>query len=44
MDSIQGNVSQVKGITQALTKSKAAVQVTLFDHLESGLYGDVVLG
>jgi len=44
MDSIEGNMIQVKGIAQAMTKSKAAVQATLFDHLEDWQYGDVVLG
>ena len=44
MDSIQGNLNQVKGITEAITKSRAAVQGTLFDHLESMQYEEVVLG
>jgi len=44
MDSIQGNTIQIKGIGQAMTKSKAAVQVTLSDRLEDGQCRDVVLG
>jgi len=44
MDSIHGNISQVQGITEAITKSKAAVQATLFNHLESDQYENVVLG
>jgi hypothetical protein len=38
MDSIQGNMKQVEGITQAMAKSGAAVQATLFNHLESSQY------
>jgi hypothetical protein len=44
VDSIQGNIKQVQGITQAMAKSKAAVQATLFNHLESTQYEDIVLG
>ncbi|PSS06776.1 hypothetical protein M430DRAFT_195783 [Amorphotheca resinae ATCC 22711] len=42
--SIQSNIDQVKGIAHAMSKSKAAVQATLFDHLEKPQYEDVVLG
>jgi hypothetical protein len=44
VDSIEGNMKQVKGITQAIAKSKAAVQATLFEHLDSTQYEEVVLG
>lgn len=44
VDSMQGNIRQVDGITQAISKSKAAVQATLFDHLNSLQYEEVVLG
>jgi hypothetical protein len=37
-------VKQVRGITEAMTKSRAAVQATLFKHLESSQYEDIVLG
>jgi hypothetical protein len=43
-DSIQGNMNQIQGITEAVLKSKAAVQATLFDHLEEGQYEGVILG
>lgn len=44
VDSIQGNIRQVQGVTQAISKSKAAVQATLFGHLNSMQYEEVVLG
>jgi len=43
-ESIHANMSQVKGVPQAMTKGKAAVQATLFKHLEGGNYEQVVLG
>lgn len=44
VDSIEGNLKQVEGIAQAMAKSKAAVQVTLFGRLDSTQYEDLVLG
>ena len=44
VDSIQGNIKQVQGISQAMANSRAAVQATLFDHLDNSLYDDVMLG
>ncbi|CZR53198.1 uncharacterized protein PAC_03076 [Phialocephala subalpina] len=44
VDTIQGNIKQVGGISEAIVKSKAAVQATLFDHLGSSQYGEVILG
>jgi hypothetical protein len=44
VDSIQGNIKQVQGISEAMVKSKAAVQASLFNHLERTQYEDVVLG
>lgn len=44
VDSIQGNMKQVQGITQAIVSGRAAVQAKLFSHLESGKYEDIVLG
>ncbi|KAH7351004.1 CENP-Q, a CENPA-CAD centromere complex subunit-domain-containing protein [Rhexocercosporidium sp. MPI-PUGE-AT-0058] len=44
VDTIQGNIKQVRGISQAMANSKAAVQATLFDHLDNSQYSDVVLG
>ncbi|KAG9232182.1 exocyst complex component Sec6-domain-containing protein [Amylocarpus encephaloides] len=44
VDSLNGNVMQLAGIPEAMSKAKAAVQATLFDHLESTRYEDVVLG
>ena len=32
VDSIEGNIKQVQGISQAMANSKAAVQATLFDQ------------
>lgn len=43
VDSMRGNMTQVDGITEAMAQSKAAVQATLCDHLDSGQYADVVL-
>jgi hypothetical protein len=42
--SIQGNLEQIEGIDEAMTKTKAAVQATLFRHLDREQYDDVVLG
>lgn len=44
VDSIQGNIRQVQGVSQAISKSKAAVQATLFDHLDIVQYSEVMLG
>ncbi len=44
VDSIQGNIRQVHGVFQAISKSRAAVQATLFDRLDSLQYDEVVLG
>lgn len=44
MDSMQGNLKQIEGINEAMSRSKAAVQATLFDHLDASKYEDVVLG
>ena len=44
VDSIEGNIKQVQGISQAMANSKAAVKATLFDHLDNSLYDDVMLG
>lgn len=44
VDSIEGNLKQVEGIAQAIAKSKAAVQATLFGRLDRVLYEDLVLG
>lgn len=43
VESIQGNLKQVHGITEAIAKSKAAVQSTLFSHLDIGQYQEVVM-
>ncbi|KAL3427173.1 hypothetical protein PVAG01_00682 [Phlyctema vagabunda] len=44
VDSLQGNVGQIESIGEAITKSKAAVQATLFSHLGSDEYDAVTLG
>jgi hypothetical protein len=44
LDTIQGNITKVEGISQAMTKSRGALQATLFDHLESDEYEKIVLG
>ncbi|KAH8811738.1 CENP-Q, a CENPA-CAD centromere complex subunit-domain-containing protein [Xylogone sp. PMI_703] len=44
LDSIRGNLNQIQGISQAMARGKAAVQTTLFDHLEEERYEQVVLG
>lgn len=44
VDSIEGNLQQVEGITEAMAKSKASVQAALFNHLNLEQYNDVVLG
>ncbi|CAG8954064.1 hypothetical protein HYFRA_00009165 [Hymenoscyphus fraxineus] len=44
VDSLQSNIKQLEGIPDAISKAKAAVQVTLFDHLEETRYKDVLLG
>jgi len=44
MESMQGNLKQVEGVNEVIAKSKAAVQATLFDHLDGSSYEEVVLG
>jgi hypothetical protein len=44
VDSIQGNIRQLQGVSEAISKSKAAVQATLFDCLDNVQYDEVVLG
>ena len=44
MGSIQGNIGQVQGITEAMAKSKATVQAALFGRLDAAQYEGVVLG
>ncbi|KAF8863585.1 hypothetical protein BDZ45DRAFT_644426 [Acephala macrosclerotiorum] len=44
VDTIQGNIKQVGGISEAIVKSKAAVQATLFGHLSGSQYSEVMLG
>ena len=44
VDSIQGNLKQMQGISHAITKSKAAVQADLFGRLNTAQYEEVVLG
>ncbi|KAF4637756.1 hypothetical protein G7Y89_g329 [Cudoniella acicularis] len=44
MDSLHGNVHQVRGLIDSIAKAKAAVQTTLFVHLDDGQYEDVILG
>lgn len=44
MDSIQGNIKQVDGITESLARTKGAVQARLFDHLDTSQYEALVLG
>ncbi|TAQ83984.1 hypothetical protein B7494_g7693 [Chlorociboria aeruginascens] len=44
VDSVMGNLKQVDGITEAITASKAAVQATLFGHLQREQYDDIILG
>lgn len=44
VDSMQSNIKQLRGIPDAISKAKAAVQVTLLDHLEDTGYKDVLLG
>ncbi|TVY81886.1 Regulator of drug sensitivity [Lachnellula suecica] len=34
MESMQGNLKQIEGVSEAISKSRAAVQATLFDHLD----------
>jgi hypothetical protein len=34
VDSIQGNIGQVQGITEAMANSKATLHAALFGHLE----------
>lgn len=43
VDTIQGNIKQVGGISEAIVKSKAAVQATLFGHLSGSQYDEVML-
>lgn len=44
MDSIEGNMKQVQGVTGRVATVKAAVQATLFNRLEIDVYQDIVLG
>lgn len=44
MDSIESNLAQVEGIWEAIAKSKAAVQATLFEQLKAAQYREVVMG
>lgn len=44
VDSMQSNIKQLSGIPDAISKAKAAVQVTLLGHLEDARYKDVLLG
>lgn len=44
LESIRGNINQVRGLTQAMAKGKAAVQAILLDHLETERYEEVILG
>lgn len=43
MDSIQGNIGQIQGVTEAVAKTKGALQDTLFHDLEVSQYEYVVL-
>jgi hypothetical protein len=44
LESIQGNISQVGVIIQAMTRSRAAIQDVLFENLETKQYEHVILG
>ncbi len=44
VDTIQGNIKQIQGISQAMAKSRAAVQAALFHRLDSTQYDEVLLG
>ncbi|EKD21395.1 uncharacterized protein L3040_000569 [Drepanopeziza brunnea f. sp. 'multigermtubi'] len=44
VNTVQGNLKQVEGVSQAMANSRAAVQATLFHRLDSARYDDVVLG
>ncbi|KAH8687538.1 CENP-Q, a CENPA-CAD centromere complex subunit-domain-containing protein [Tricladium varicosporioides] len=44
MDSLHGNVHQVQGIIESVTHTKAAIQMTLFNHLNEKQFEDVILG
>jgi hypothetical protein len=44
VDTINWNMKQVNGISEAIVRSKAKVQGTLFDHLSDAQYGEVILG
>ncbi|RDW82235.1 hypothetical protein BP6252_03347 [Coleophoma cylindrospora] len=44
VSSMQGNMSQIQGIGEAIANGKAAVQSTLFEHLMHDQYEEVVLG
>lgn len=44
MESIQGNMAQIDGLVEAMSRTQAAVQSTLFGHMNSRLYEEVVLG
>ncbi|RDW75570.1 hypothetical protein BP5796_06391 [Coleophoma crateriformis] len=44
VSSMQGNMSQIQGIGEAIANGKAAIQTTLFEHLMHDQYEEVVLG
>ncbi|KAI6714157.1 hypothetical protein PZA11_004147 [Diplocarpon coronariae] len=41
---VQGNIQQIEGISQAIANSRAAVQASLFQRLDNAQYYEVVLG
>ena len=44
LDSIQGNINQIEGLSSAIGKSRAALQEVLFKHLGTIRYAQLVLG
>jgi hypothetical protein len=44
MDSMKGNLQQIDGVTQQLTKSKAALQEVLVKHLDIQQFEHTLLG
>lgn len=44
VDTILGNITPVFPIIKTIERTKSAVQATLFDHLDTNQYEDVVLG
>ncbi|KAE8452846.1 hypothetical protein EG329_013118 [Mollisiaceae sp. DMI_Dod_QoI] len=44
VETIQGNIKQVSGISEAISRSKAAVQAMLFGHLGGTQYREAILG